>query len=109
MGRAATVVLDGTFGSPAARELAESLARRAGAEMLVIKCECPKAEVLARIRQRLQRGDDLSEARPDLYDNQAAEDSLGSANRVFCVDTTLGLTDQLNNVRVRLNRALFVD
>lgn len=106
---AATVILDGTFGLPAARELAENVARRAGAEMLLIKCECPRAEVLARISQRLQRGEDASEARPDLYDEQAAEDSLGSANRVICVDTTLGLTDQLDGVRVRLNRELFAN
>ena len=105
--RAATVIVDGTFSSPAARELVERLARRTGAEMLLIKCVCPRADVLERISQRLQHGDDVSEARPDLYDKQAAEDSLGSANRVFCVDTTLGLTSQLDAVRVRLNRDFF--
>jgi predicted kinase len=108
--RSATVILDGTFGSAAERDLARNVACQQGAKILIVKCECPREEVLVRIRQRLQRGGDLSDARPELYDREAAEDSLGGDDgRVFSVDTTLGLTDQLDNVRIHLDGELFSD
>ncbi len=105
-----TVVLDGTFTSPAERTLLRHIAGDEGAKILFIRCECPREEVLVRIGQRLQRGGDLSDARPELYDQQAADDSLGSdRSQVFSVDTTLGLSEQLDHVKTRLDGELFTD
>jgi predicted kinase len=73
-----TVVLDGTFLSSRLRMFAHSLARRHGANCAILRCNCPRDVAMERIAHR-KDNDVLSEARPELFDQQCRDE-----------DTTLG-------------------
>jgi aminoglycoside phosphotransferase family enzyme/predicted kinase len=62
-----SVILDGTFLSAARRLQAVQLAQSQGALPLIVECRCPAEIAEMRIKKRLNRGDSLSEARPELH------------------------------------------
>ncbi len=68
-----SVVLDATFRDAAQRRSAERVARNHGAELHFIVCRCDREVAMARIAERLRRGRDISDARPELFDDQAQE------------------------------------
>ncbi len=69
-----SVILDGTFIRAADRDAAMRLGRGLNADVLIVECICPRETAIERIRARLSRAEpDASEARPELYDLQAAE------------------------------------
>lgn len=68
-----SVVCDGTFSKAEGREALRRIAKRHGASFHLIECVAPKAVVLRRIAARLERGRDLSEARPEHYERLKAE------------------------------------
>lgn len=67
------VILDATFLSTSTREAAYAMAHKAGAKVCLIECVAPQAEVLERLRNRYEEGKDISDARPELYQAQAAK------------------------------------
>ena len=66
------VVLDGTFLRAQHIEQAASMARAHGAELHVLRCYCRPEIARNRIAARAARGDDLSEAAPELHARQLA-------------------------------------
>lgn len=78
-----SVLLDATFLHWADRLTAARLARKYGARAMFVECVCPRAIALQRLEQRwkervegsragLPVASSASDARPDLYDAQAA-------------------------------------
>jgi uncharacterized protein len=105
--RGQSVVLDGTFLSQARREVAYELGRRHRVVPLFVWCDCPRQTALARIAERARQGGNASEARTDLYDQQAAElDPPAAGEPVVKVDTTRDLSLEVDAVLDRLRRCL---
>jgi len=84
-----SVVLDGTFLQRAQRQRAHETARQHAAESLHVLCECPRDVALSRIQQRASTARNDSEARVELYDQQAmSAEPLGFDERAITVDST---------------------
>ena len=85
-----SVVVDGTFTQASLRREARARAEAAGARVLEVRCVCPREVSLERIRRRrAQTEPDASEARPELYDAQAAEWEEGpETDDAYEADTT---------------------
>jgi aminoglycoside phosphotransferase family enzyme/predicted kinase len=96
LGHGASVLLDATFKRRRDREAVRGLARRAGVDMLFIKCVCPPATALARLDRRFRSGRGLSDGRPELYEEQARQfeptDEL-AAGELLVVDTQQAVPD----------------
>jgi aminoglycoside phosphotransferase family enzyme/predicted kinase len=102
-----SLILDGTFSSRELRSRARYLARRHGAEMLSVWCECSKATSLARIQKRIEHGHSESEARADLYESQACNFQVPDEKEITLrIDTTAELTNQLQDVYDMLGKSL---
>lgn len=73
LGRGASVVLDATYKLRGHRAEVRSLAQEMGADLFFVQCACPEPESIARLERRRRRGEDVSDARPELYASQRAE------------------------------------
>jgi len=95
-----SVILDGTFLQAGQRDAAQQLARDLKADWINVRCVCPRETAFARIAVRLEsKTRDASEARPELYDIQAAEAaSEGPPAIGLEIDTTLPGDRQLARV-----------
>ncbi|REK25122.1 MAG: hypothetical protein DWQ42_12185 [Planctomycetota bacterium] len=95
-------VVDGTFLSGEAQDAAIRTARKQGAPLLLVTCQCPAEVAEERIRHRLAKADDASEARPELHRQQAAESVDDARDRdglpAIEVDTTNALAGQREQV-----------
>ena len=99
------VVMDGTFLTTELRERAASLARRYDAALLLVRCDCPSQTARDRIAQRLAGEKSLSEARPDLYDEQRRDEQSDPPGvESITVDTTLPRQRQIAQVLERIAR-----
>jgi hypothetical protein len=99
LGERISVVLDGTFVSHKLRRQATDSATCHGARPFIIHCACPKEVALQRLAQRAAMGSDPSEARPELYDLQRAEENASSPDlESIAVDTTAPLAAQVRAV-----------
>ena len=86
------MVLDGTFLTASLRHAAARVAERHGARLVLVHCRCPADIAMARIRDRLSRGGGLSEARPDLYKQQSADEEPSPTElEEIEIDTTTSL------------------
>jgi aminoglycoside phosphotransferase family enzyme/predicted kinase len=104
-----SVVLDGTFLTNALRRTALEQGKRHGTHGLFVECVCPKETALERIAERTEIGTTVSEARPELYNQQLKErESLDSAIPAVCVDTTASFNEELKTVFSALRTDLFV-
>jgi aminoglycoside phosphotransferase family enzyme/predicted kinase len=101
-----SLVLDGSFLVESQRHAAVALAFAAGATPLVVHCVCPAAEAVDRIEQRIAVGAGVSEARPELYEAQRAEEEPMSGMEWIEVDTTATLRLQESAVLSALRRRL---
>lgn len=63
-----SVVLDASFGDPAQRERASSVARETGADLSEIECVLDTETARQRLQSRLESDDDSSDARPEILD-----------------------------------------
>jgi predicted kinase len=90
LSRGMSIVADGTFLTAEELATARGAAEASGAELRIVECRCPAEVAKARIARRLAEGRDPSEARPELYDRQAAAafDSCEGYD-IVVVDTTL--------------------
>jgi aminoglycoside phosphotransferase family enzyme/predicted kinase len=70
----ASVILDGTFLSRMQRDGVATLANRYRARWLIVHCQCPVEVAQARVADRLRRETSLSEAQPELVEQQVAAD-----------------------------------
>ncbi|HEX4145475.1 MAG TPA: AAA family ATPase [Pirellulales bacterium] len=70
----ASVILDGTFLSHADLARVAALADRSRARWLIVHCHCPPEIAKQRIAARSERGRTLSEARPELVEEQVVAD-----------------------------------
>jgi uncharacterized protein len=61
-----SVVLDASWSTAQARAAARTMGERAAAEVEEVRCVAPADEVADRIRARMDRGDDASDATPEL-------------------------------------------
>jgi len=94
-----SVVLDATFLTEDLRRQAMHVAQQRGAVGLLVWCQCPRETALERIARRRQQGGGSSEARPELYDRQAAEqEPLSDKLPNVEIDTTMELAEQLSRV-----------
>jgi len=95
-----SVILDGTYTRAADRELALQRGRELGADVLSVQCICPREVAIERIQTRLRQAEpDASEARPEMYDRQAADWETSSDRGSTCtVDTTASIAEQLGCV-----------
>jgi predicted kinase len=93
------VVLDGTFLKRAWRERAAMLAESRGAELVMVRVDCPAEIARERIAARLARGGSDSEARPELLAVQEREEEPDPPEaEVLVVDGTLAIAAQLEEV-----------
>lgn len=93
------VILDGAFLRRELRREAAELATTRGLKPLVIYCHAPRAVVIERLAAREARRDSLSEARPELYDDQAREAEPPDAQEpALLLDTTACLAAQVEAV-----------
>lgn len=100
---AVPIVMDGTYLDREALAAAVQTARDAGTRALVVQCLCPRDVSLARIAARLALGQDASEARPELYDRQAAAaEPLPDDVTAMAVETTTPLSEQVERTLERL-------
>ena len=98
-----SVILDGTFIQAAKREAVFRLAGDLKTDMLAVRCVCPRETALIRIQARLQsRESDPSEARPELYVRQVAEQEREGRHAGLEVDTTMAGDAQLARVLASL-------
>ena len=96
LSRGESVVADGSFLDADVLQLAEQTATGAHAELLIVECRCPAEFAKQRIAARLREGSDASEARPELYDRQAAAAAPApSGLRSIVVDTNIPAAEQL--------------
>lgn len=97
--RELSLVLDGTFLGGTANQLVEQLVQQHGAALFRVRATCPTEIALQRIRDRAASGGSLSEARPELFEQQQAEVALGNNAYVdFAVDTIDELARQVQRV-----------
>ena len=66
--RGESVVLDASFNTPARRVLGRAVARESGADIVELECVLDSTTAKQRIQRRLERGDDPSDARPEILD-----------------------------------------
>ena len=93
--RGIPVVLDGTFINRQLRQQAAELAQHLGARLLAVHCHCPPGVALRRIAERAAAGTSLSEARPELYNRQLADEEPNPPGvNAIKIDTTLPLAEQ---------------
>ena len=103
-----SIVLDGTFLKRSLRERAYDLARRNGAACVYVQCSCPREEALARIQTRTKTGRSESEARVELFDQQAAElEPPCDREPTVMVDTTQLPAQQLRLVFDKMEAMIF--
>jgi aminoglycoside phosphotransferase family enzyme/predicted kinase len=103
-----SVVLDGTFLTKMLREQTYALCRRHSAKCLHIQTTCPKSTAFARIQQRAKIAESESEARAELYDQQAEElEPLSSGEPAVTVETTQPMSHQLHTAFRKLRGLLF--
>jgi len=94
-----SVVLDGTFLGRGIKAQVAALAADHEAEFYFVHCVCPLDVVRQRIAARAAAGETLSEARPELVEQQqATEESLASEQSTLEVDTTAPLAEQVGKV-----------
>jgi predicted kinase len=102
-----SVVLDGTFLSADLRSEAAELAKRHGAETLVVRCDCPDDVARERIADRIATGTSLSDSRPDFYERQKEANECDPPDLpVLNVDTTASQPAILETVFAHLRRLL---
>jgi predicted kinase len=106
---AVSVVLDGTFRSVADRDRAVALALAYGAGVHFLFCQVPPDVARGRIAGRLARGEDISDARPELHEVhvrklEAAADWSGPD--VLPLDTTQPVPALVQQVIDRLRHTV---
>jgi predicted kinase len=101
----ASAILDGTFLSQKEIARVGRLAERYRARWLVVHCQCPVGVAQERIAARRNRGHTLSEARPELVEEQltANENNHPSWPVVQC-DTTRPAAVLISEVVQRLRQ-----
>ncbi len=70
--RGESVIIDASFGNPLQRERAREVGRHCGADVTEIECVLDSATAKSRIERRLERGNDPSDARPEILDELRA-------------------------------------
>jgi predicted kinase len=99
------VILDGTFLKARDRRRALDLADRCSATPLVVNCHCPRDVARQRIVTRQHEGNSLSEAFPELFDQQQGEDEPFPPDDPVCdVDSTRSVPEMLRLVTQRLRQ-----
>lgn len=71
MTRGESVVVDASWNERAWRDAAADTARAATAACVAVRCEVPREIARDRLRQRSKRGDDVSDATPEVLDRLA--------------------------------------
>ena len=67
------MIVDATFKDPEHRRLFLESAQRMGVPVLFVECQLPKQEVLRRLRRRVKRPDEVSDATVEVYLRQRGE------------------------------------
>ncbi len=102
-----SVVLDGTFLTNQLRTRAFELARQHGAAASLLECYCSKETALERIASRSSARKNSSEARPELFEKQAAEYETPSQElQPIRVDTSGLSTEIMGSIATRLRKQI---
>lgn len=67
------MIVDATFKDPEHRRLFLEGAQRLGGSVLFVECQAHKQEVLRRLRRRVNRSDEVSDATVEVYLRQREE------------------------------------
>jgi aminoglycoside phosphotransferase family enzyme/predicted kinase len=99
-----SVILDGTFSSAWSRQAVQELADRHQVDYLIVRCECPREMAIDRIEQRRKDPRTTSEARLELYNQQADawERDVLPALPLEVVDTSRPVELQTEQVLARV-------
>ena len=101
------VILDGTFASTSVLRAARSVAKHPRACFLAVECVCPRDLALKRIHQRLLARTDVSDARPEIHEQQQQFWESWPSNIPQCrVDSEQPLDTQIAQVVSALRTAL---
>jgi len=98
-----SAVLDGTFLAASWRARADEIARRHGALPLMVHCTCAERVAKERIAARVRDGATLSEARDDIYAQQARDEEPDPPTlSALTVDTERPLPELVDSVIARI-------
>lgn len=98
-----SVILDGTFLTIESCAKVAALAERHGAHPFILRCHCPTAVAVRRIRERLACGHSLSEATSETYQHQQrAEEPAPLDVPSFNVDTNNAVPAMLDELVAKL-------
>lgn len=70
--RGESVIVDASFGNPEHRERAREIGRKLGADVTELECRLDSSTAKDRVERRLARGNDPSDARPEILDELRA-------------------------------------
>jgi aminoglycoside phosphotransferase family enzyme/predicted kinase len=102
-----SVVFDATFSKRSQVVAAREVAAHPQALFLAIECQCPPEVAHQRIAGRLAKGDDVSQARGDIYERQRATWEVWPPEiPQIPVDTTLPVEEQVRQVTARIKRLM---
>jgi predicted kinase len=103
-----SVIMDATFMSRSVRQQAYALAMSNQARTVFVHCQCPESLAKSRIGARLRVASSHSEARPDLYEQQARDFEPPSCDEpAVTVDTSRQVSCQIEKVYAELRQWLF--
>ncbi|TWU24796.1 bifunctional aminoglycoside phosphotransferase/ATP-binding protein [Bythopirellula polymerisocia] len=95
-----SVIADGTFLTNSLRQDLFAIARSRMAPILFVRCKTPRVNTISRLQKRNESSESESEARPDLYDQQAAEEEkFNSAYPAVEIPTIDPVHHQVETVR----------
>jgi aminoglycoside phosphotransferase family enzyme/gluconate kinase len=102
-----TALVDATFLSRRRRARFEALAKRLGVPFAIVRCSAPEATLTQRLQARARRGEDPSEAGPEVLARQQRHfDALGPSERQSVVDVDTRAPDAVQATAARLDRLL---
>jgi predicted kinase len=99
-----SVVLDGTYLAHEMRQEAADIAKRNGAELVCIRCDCPEALAIDRISTRAHGQKTDSDARPDFRRLQRKEEDPPNVATIS-VDTSQGTVEPVRTILAALREA----
>lgn len=99
-----SVLLDGAFPSNELRSAAIQIARQRELQVHIVHCCCADEVARQRIRARLVAGTGVSEARPDLYEQQKEEEEPFADTLAVEINTEVSLAEQIATVIAAIAR-----
>ncbi len=101
-----STIVDGSFTSEYDLGLVKEVCRSHDSLVMVLWCECPLEVAKRRIIHRLEKQDDLSEARPELLKEQYQSGQRPAEEEATVIDTTKMIDRQFQSVMKQLRECV---